>query len=444
MNSIIEAFEDLNILNNERLKNYTLKTDLETLIIFATYIRNKISDEFISKNYSPFSFVPAGEISGAGGCSEISCRIRRAKNYSLFCGLYSDNVYLILEYLTSIHFEYNFEAIKEEDEFNYRYAILLDFSIISTYADLISCGIVQILPPEQCICKDCFQRELLKLSNPVNLTPLINYYENTVKLKIYDYQKYNKEITIFFENMDDFFPLHGETLTFTGNTFKYFSKLECKKGLEIKNEECKHEIIKQLIEGEFSRACQYSLHCRENDSKFITSKPSDSIFFELTRDKNIKGNSIPNVDNLPIYEMPIVSSASIKTILNLREVENDAFDRYRIALNRVIVERHNADNEIQMKEIYDDILYPEMIHLDEQLHNIKSGAYKKAFSSIIISSILIATGVYTGAIPHNAPEILSSLGGVSAITRGIEEVFKPSSSIKDNDYYFLWRLKKKI
>jgi hypothetical protein len=52
-------------------------------------------------------------------------------------------------------------------------------------------------------------------------------------------------------------------------------------------------------------------------------------------------------------------------------------NRYRIALNRKIKEKYNSKNQKQIKEVYDDILYPAFQNSDERLKNIKTGILKK-------------------------------------------------------------------
>ena len=110
-----------------------------------------VNETFVYKNYTPFSFIPSGDISGVGGCSEISCKINGANNFLLFSGLYADNVYLTLDFLTSVHFDTDIDDIYTY-EFNFRYMIYCDFAIICTYADLINANIVQIAPVEKNIC----------------------------------------------------------------------------------------------------------------------------------------------------------------------------------------------------------------------------------------------------------------------------------------------------
>lgn len=446
MNELITFLDDLGLLSYENLENYIWKSKLQYLIDGAIQVRMIVDKIFITKEYTPFSFVPSGDLSGTGGCSEISCKVERANNFSIFSGLYADNVYLTLDFLTSVHFDTsNDETYKYE--YNFRYMLWCDFTIILTYCDLINAGIVQIAPTKRNICIDCFQKKLLGLPQPIDLSSLEKYYFEKADLEIHAYYKETDQFTISVKNMDEFFPLHTETISIGEYLLDLLPSNERRTGTTIKNKKFRKAFISNIIQSEFSEVCLYSLCCKNLDSKFITSKPSDGIFIEMTNSANAHSLTIPKINKMPLYDLPIISNASITAILKLREMEQDAFNKYRVALNSAIQEHYNAETPIQIKKVYDDILYPAFQKLDERLHNIKSGMFKKTFSSIMVASSIITAGVYTGIIPYNAIEILKAIGGTSALTgigvNALNSLTNKSTPLRENDFYFLWKLKNK-
>jgi|GEM_PF-899488 len=444
MNELISYFDDLDILSYENLENYIWESKLQTLIDVAIQVRTIIDRTFIYKEYTPFSFVPSGELSGVGGCSEVNCKIGRARNFSIFSGLYADNVYLTLKFLTSIHFDTDIDDIYDH-EYNFRYMLWCDFTIITTYADLINFGIVQIAPTQKNFCLDCFQKKLLDLPYPVDLSTLEQYYLNKAKLTLEEYDPKLNSVNVSFENMDEFFPLHTESVNFVGDILELLPKSERKSNTTIKNQKFKKAVVHEIVYDEFSEVCLYSLCCKNLDSKFITSKPSDGIFLEMTKPNKKYTQNISQIDNLPLYDLPIISDAPTSTILKLREIEGDSFNKYRIALNKAVQEHYNAENSVQVREIYDDIIYPAFQQLDERLHNLRSGMFKKTFSSIVMVGSVISAGVYTGIIPPNAPEILAAIGGASVVTSAginvMNNLTNKKSTLRENDFYFLWKLK---
>ena len=71
--------------------------------------------------------------------------------------------------------------------------------------------------------------------------------------------------------------------------------------------------------------------------------------------------------------------------------------------------------------------------------------FKKTFSTIVMVGSVISAGVYTGIIPPNAPEILAAIGGTSVMTSAginvMNNLTNKKSTLRENDFYFLWKLK---
>lgn len=118
----------------------------------------------------------------------------------------------------------------------------------------------------------------------------------------------------------------------------------------------------------------------------------------MTQSNKKDNQNIPRIENLPLYDLPIISNAPTSTILKLREIEEDSFNKYHIALNRAVQEHYNAETSVQIREIYDDIIYPAFQQLDERLHNLRNGMFKKTFSTIVVVGSVISAGVYTTVI----------------------------------------------
>lgn len=444
MHKLIEYFDDLGILSTERLENFVWNSELYILIDTAKYIRNIVNESFVPSEYSPFSFVPSVELSGVGGCNEISCKLERAQNFSLFSSLYADNVYITLSFITSMHFEDTIEDIGPDD-YEYRYRLWCDFSIICVYADLINADIIKIAPIENSYCPNCFQKHILNLNNPVDLSEIKRYYDDVSEMLICDKDKKMDTVTISVRNMDDFFTSHDGVVDYPYSLLSLLEKDERKKGSLIKNHLVKSGIINDLVNDTFSEICLNSYCCNQMESKYITSKTVDGILMEMTYTAKKAHFDKRKSANVPFYDLPIISEAPIKTILQLREVENDAFNRYRIALNKAVQENYSVERGVQVKEIYDDIIYPAFQHLDERLHNIKTGVFKKTFAAIAITSSVIFAGTYSGIIKNNLSDILTAIGGTSVLTgagiKTFDGLLNRNQKLKENDYYFIWKLK---
>ena len=93
---VIDYLYELGLTSLEKIESYFLKTDIDTILSFDEYIGELVYMDWKIAEYSPYSFAPSMEVSGFGGCSEISCKIRRANKFIKFSSLYSDCIYLII------------------------------------------------------------------------------------------------------------------------------------------------------------------------------------------------------------------------------------------------------------------------------------------------------------------------------------------------------------
>ena len=136
MSKIIDYLYELDLLDYQKIDNYFFTSDIDTINTLVEHISMLAIEEWSVSEYSPYSFVPAMDISGFGGCAEVGCKIKRGSTFSKFASLYGDTVYLIINSITNPHFIN--PDIKEEESYDYRYSLKCDFSLIYLYSDLIN------------------------------------------------------------------------------------------------------------------------------------------------------------------------------------------------------------------------------------------------------------------------------------------------------------------
>lgn len=450
MSRITEYLKEVNLDNEEHLKNYIWKSTTEELVIFIEHLRKLIEQDYVVKKYNPFTFVPNNELSGAGGCSELGCKIERATRFAIFSSLYAEDVYIQLNFITHPHDEFDIEEIDKNHKtsFNFRYMLQCDISILNTYSKLIESGIVHITPPKNLYCKDCFHKEILGLESFIDIDPIKKSILNKAKLYINSYDKNLDLLTFKVENMDEFFPEHGQIFKVPQKDLIKLSNSSIKSGTLITEPNLINDFIDNFVDKEFLSACYYASYCKNNNAKLITNKISDSMFMELTNQRNRHNHGLDYYNAIPKYDMPFVTDITIEKALQLREIEGESFNKYRIALNKSISEQHKTNSALECHDIYDDILFPAFSELDEKLNNIRNGIYKKTFYEIGLIGTVISAGIYTGIVPNNMTDIMKSIGigtGTAiSIGRQIFSKIPGKETLRENDYYFLWQLKKNI
>lgn len=441
----LDYINDTNLNNSNYLQDYIRKITTKDLLSIVENLQSAIEEDYITGISTPFTFVPCGDLSGADGCSEINCKKSRALRFANFSALYADHVYLQLPFLTSQNIIIDSDTIDSDDELYYKYrdSILSDIEIINQYFELIKSGIVHLIPIKNAYCKNCFQKALLGLKNPISLNSMNEKYSKQVKIVITDFDEFYNEVGVELQNFDEFYSCGSIFMTLNRTKLNGIPKCKLKKGMEITIPNLKKEIIANFIENEFLDSCYSASYCNELNAKFITNKISDMMFLELTK-QNKKNNIYQSENTFPQYDLPLITGISSEDVLKLREVELESFNKYRIALNRAVSEQIKATSTCELNQIYEDILYPSFNELDLKLRQMRSGAFKKTFSKMVILGTTIMAGNFINIVPENIEDFLhdSTIPLCSALYPNLVRK-KPQQEIQmlDNDFYFLWKLK---
>jgi len=448
MSKICEYLYELKISNYGSLQKYIANNDIKTIHSLVLHLRDLIDSEYVLEDYTPFTYVPNADISGTGGCQAIPCRISRARKFSNFSALYADRVYINLEYITSEHYEQeDIDEIESNIEMYdwYKESVGKDLLLIIAYFKLIEKGIVYITPARHMMCMDCFQKSIFGSEKRIDIEELKADYTLKAKVILRGFDKVTGSADIGVENISEFFPDHD--LFWSIDDRKALKLLAKEKiGSEIKNKRFTQKFISDFIEEEIIGACYTALYCQEQNARLITNKKSDSMFLGMNSSyKNL--NYLENQYNsLPEYRIPIVKNLDLENLLRLREEERESFNNYRIALNRAIVEQMSIKNEIDLRKIYDDLIYPELNKLDMKLKQIKKGKLNKFFGTMSIIGIVIVANKFGNFINPSLLAASISFGIATAATSAnfiLENLSNKKIALQDNDFYFLWKLKGK-
>lgn len=446
MSKLIDYLESINLLSEQELWDYICENDIETLDTLIIYLRRLIDEDFQKSEYTPFTFVPNADISGTGGCNEISCRMSRAQKFAVFSALYADKVYIQLQFITDEHYDFcDIDEIEADEELslNFRMALLSDLIMILVYAQLIKNKIVFITPSHQMLCPACFQRELFG-NEIVDIENITSEYLERAHLILRNYDKENNEAQLTIDGIKEFFPDHDLFWNIRDREKLDLLKYE-KVGAVVPNKKYANEFISDFIKSEITAAMYSTKYCYEQHAKLITNKLSDAMFLSLNRD-----SSIAEVENytkmLPEYDLLITHNLSLKNVIRLRKEEEESFNKYRIALNKAIKEQNNATNVTDWKAIYDDIVYPQFNNLDLKMKQIKQGRLNRFFGSmIVIGTSLIVSKFGNSIVPNvfsNVDSFKTTIGA-AGVNYKLDKSSTKKADLQNNDYFFLWKLKQK-
>lgn len=445
MSDIIGYLEELNLLDYDELIEYIYESSLTELNSLVLYLRELIDKEYFIQEYTPFTFVPNSDISGTGGCDEISCKLERANDFAIFSALYADKVYIQLKYITSEHYEIVTEISKEDSEFQFRHRenIEKDIALIIAYSELIRKKIVMITPTHKMMCENCFKREIIDKNTVINIELLQKEYCKKARLILKNYDEEFDSYGIGIKNADEFFPNHNMVWNVSNlDDLEILSKE--KVGKFIQNKSFSEAFISNIIFEEVTDACYTAKYCGEQYGKLITNKKSDAMFLGMNNNMTKLKQIENHINLLPEYDLPFVKGLTIKDVLHLREEEQESFNKYRIALNKAVIEQNKTDKPTNWIKIYDDLIYPEFNNLNFKIRQLKQGRMSRIFGTMVIVGASILANKYGDIIK---PDLFSSAQavGTTVTSAGINFILDKASTKKANlqesDYYFLWKLK---
>ena len=146
-------------------------------------------------------------------------------------------------------------------------------------------------------------------------------------------------------------------------------------------------------------------------SKLVTSRQFDHKLIGSLTDGGI-GHTPPAV-----FDMPFLQNVDSETILKLRENENTVFANYRIAMDKATREYLNKGNIGKENEIYDDIVYPAFVKLDDMFLKIRKNRAIRTIGELAVTASTVTFGVMTSIIPANPLGIITALGSGGALVK---------------------------
>ena len=144
--------------------------------------------------------------------------------------------------------------------------------------------------------------------------------------------------------------------------------------------------------------------------------------------------------------VPFVGDISLPDLVKLRSRERQAFAQYRMALEEAVgavVEEGESLSDKIAKNVYADILRPELAKLDIKVKEAKKDLIRAPIASTVGISAAIGVGLYAGLLPTELQVVAGALGLSKVsydIGRNIVLSSDVSKTIRSERFYFLWKI----
>ena len=434
MSKIVDYLYEIGLTSVNKIKEYFLMNDLDTILSLEEYIGELAFEDWNIAEYSPYSFAPSMDISGFGGCAEISCKFRRASKFIKFSSLYSDCIYLIVNSITNPH------PIRPDEDETYRWGLISDYSLILLYSDLIQADIARIILAHFSVCPDCFSKYVCDTSDFALIEPLADEYAAKAVLEATEYYRQADLSLVTLRNLPELFPDHDGLFSTQGGDISKLCQTAENLPYTIQNRRLIRDFIKEHLFSEFITAKFETFISSAYQAKYITNKPSSKALIETQTSKTI-GTTPP-----PVFEMPFLENISSKDVLDLRRTEGDAFNEYRIAMDNASKQYLSTNSNAEVRDIYDDLIYPAFVRLDAAFNRAKRIHAIRNICSLVVTSSTVTLGIMNSTIPKDPVAIAAAIGGsemlLSQLGNVVERKLNSGNELERQDFYFLWKLNK--
>jgi hypothetical protein len=147
------------------------------------------------------------------------------------------------------------------------------------------------------------------------------------------------------------------------------------------------------------------------------------------------------------HSIPLFTELPLDRVMKIRREDHSAFDSYRVTLSKMLKDHIEADKsltETEARELYDDLLRPEILNLEQQAKNERNRALKESAINVGITAGVIALGAYSGLLPAQLSALCTAVGGVKLVTdlaKSVAQIEKNPTKVRNSNLYFLLRLR---
>lgn len=440
MKSFFEYLEKNGLIDPPEIIEKIIKLPLNKVVEILEncyYLINLNKPDLNSGNVFDFS----ANTSLSGGtypCLCLDCRMKRVQDLSVFSSLYADKV--LIPNFFDYFYDQNFNFKNQEQEFNFRYIIIGDIIAYLYFKPLIEAGIIQVNPTVTFACKHCLS-EIYQEEKKLN--DKFTFIKKCLENKLIKKVKFILDTPFSIQMQSDDNYLNYEVIRFNilpKELKKFVKKIPYRfSAQEIK----KLDFIELMLGPTFNDLMLQKYSINANKLSYLTNKGIDSEIIEAINNEDNKHHN--SIVGALVHPLPFLDGVNINKVLKIRNEEKDVFDSYRFAIKNVIREVEGINDNRIIKEVVGDIIIPEIVKIENTINNNKNYFLKKAKSKIIFTSIAISVGIFGKDIGINS-QMMNALGAFAAkdIYNDIALASNIPIETRNNNYYFLWKIKNKI
>jgi len=370
------------------------------------------------------------------------CRAAKASNLARYAALYCDSVIVPVRL--------NQHATAETDDFYFKEALAGSILCLQEFRPASEAGILNLVPDTLHFCSDC-ARDATERFTSTEKTAENFLLRNQEKFSV-EYEPADSEMPLprlQIKGPEEYID-HGRVIRLywqepdwirslgVGGAPKSRYRLS---PLEVE----KSGVVKSILSELSGDAAFQQAYSIKYGAKCLTDLPAQAEVLNIFNEDQRSVQRISSLLAGITHSVPILSELPTANALRIRKEEPDAFLRYRAALGRILMEYTGAERTIgpsEAKEIYADVLLPEILRLRLQAKNYRRSKLSATIKKCTFSAMVVTMGFF-GGLPVQVAAALKAAGATNLLRDlhdAVGETAKAKSDIKNESLYFLVRV----
>jgi hypothetical protein len=440
LSRIVEVAEDHGLVTTDSISEFFRKNNPREFQKVDAEFREALdncADSAMHVSSGEFNYLASASFRAEQGCSVPECRARRISEFARFSLLYAERV------IFPIYVPRRLDPRWLDG----------NFRILAELRPLVDLGIVVPTQSSPCVCKKCIE----------GFSPVLNQVRNAawdaadlIKVKYlgakHGRKKYRKNEWAFEITFPPDFDADTPTLLFLDNPKPVLEKFVQKKGTE--GSELPVEVVRDsgVLMAYFKHAAEDYMLQRLYRRRASCAYLSDSgreirLLGQLLGESQEDRRSA--VFASMSHDVPLFADIPLETLVSVRQQDGEAFAAYRGALNQAVKEANEkCITPERSKEIYSDILYPQLTALERKYQVLRGRLRNDVLFDVGVPIAAMIMGALSGGSHPLAANLLEAVGGVELLRsagkhlKSMRDSDAPLDSVKSDPLYFLLRMKR--
>ena len=334
--------------------------------------------------------------------------------------------------------------------------LIIAITILYKFKSLLENGLARICGTKEHFCHSCLMSSISYNDVPAKYRRIVNQIENKIcssfkdDVKFYAYSEKGKFYLQIESSRSDLFEVKENKIELTEYGFgPILEKASKRKSKKIFKKEVTDsttlycELMRPIIDD----VLMYNWFANQSNYKlsYLTNRDIDSqVMSQISSPKTQKINS--GLSEALAHTLPTLLKIPNQRIMELRLNEREAFENYRFNLNKLLqdLKKSNISTEHAREALYDTVV-PCINAMNIAVRKNKEIAGRGLMANVAIGAGSMVLGLVDTFLPEATKGPLMALGisnhGASAIHH-LRNYLSNDSSIRDQQFYFLWKLQK--